>query len=986
MSIVGSAARGRLRLWSTAAALALAMTASGTVGAVTASAVAATPGPRTSATATAASGAKAASTSGSKTRSKTGSASARKPAVAVRPAISLPEERQLAGGFVPLSPKRILDTRDGTGTKGLRRKVGQNPLALDVSQVTGNPSVTPTAVVLNVTVTNPTTAGFLAVYGNQGVLPSSSNLNFQAGQTVANQVVVPVDSLGMVSFYDGAGAADVIADVAGYYTLDKAASTYVADGPTRLLDTRNGTGTAGVKAPVGTGKSLQLQVRGVQGVPDAASAVVLNVTATNATSSSYLTVYPDGQPLPTASNINFLKGQTVPNLVVVPVGADGKVDFYNRAGTTDVIADIQGYYLPGAPNTGGLLHLTDLVTNRVLDTRNGTGTGGVKGPVGAGQSVSLSVVPFTGGPASAITAVVLNVTATNATSGSYLTVYPDGENVPTASNVNFLKGQTVPNLVVVPVGADGKVDFYNRAGTTDIVADVQGYFRADSGPKATTPVFTQSTADASSGAVPVNVTWSVSDTDPGATQIVGEIVIRQKGTTPDSYIGQPYLVDYASTGSVYEGATLVSGTATSANFSYSFAVPQYSGATTAVWTVSLLTAYENTTQQESILAGSALAGAGNTLTATTAPSTVTPISTDVDIASLSSTFPPYLYLGTNQYLSYAVNPQDYQSGLWKGSVTVSGPGGASATGSFEELNAYGYPYGTCQGDIHDAMCDAVILIPAGSPSGVWSVSSVSFTNNAGQTKVYGGLNESPVTATSNEVLSASRFTATPNPVNSWKGYAAFKTSMNISGARSGVSSVQLTWQGNCYVQDAVTPTHNADGSYSVSSTMMQSNNGHASTCDLAGVVIRDGAGDLALYGNTLRAPATGLTVGGVPDTTPPTATSAKLNITSVPQSKLSSASVYVAAAVTDPTAPVDSFRTALYDSTGTATQGGAFGGTTVYPDGTVMLDVYLPSDLAPGTYTVSFTVIDSGWLSTTYGGPTGKPVPGGPLQITVTAG
>jgi hypothetical protein len=854
MSIVGSAARGRLRLWSTAAALALAMTASGTVGAVTASAVAATPGPRTSATATAASGAKAASTSGSKTRSKTGSASARKPAVAVRPAISLPEERQLAGGFVPLSPKRILDTRDGTGTKGLRRKVGQNPLALDVSQVTGNPSVTPTAVVLNVTVTNPTTAGFLAVYGNQGVLPSSSNLNFQAGQTVANQVVVPVDSLGMVSFYDGAGAADVIADVAGYYTLDKAASTYVADGPTRLLDTRNGTGTAGVKAPVGTGKSLQLQVRGVQGVPDAASAVVLNVTATNATS------------------------------------------------------------------------------------------------------------------------------------GSYLTVYPDGENVPTASNVNFLKGQTVPNLVVVPVGADGKVDFYNRAGTTDIVADVQGYFRADSGPKATTPVFTQSTADASSGAVPVNVTWSVSDTDPGATQIVGEIVIRQKGTTPDSYIGQPYLVDYASTGSVYEGATLVSGSATSANFSYSFAVPQYSGATTAVWTVSLLTAYENTTQQESILAGSALAGAGNTLTATTAPSTVTPISTDVDIASLSSTFPPYLYLGTNQYLSYAVNPQDYQSGLWKGSVTVSGPGGASATGSFEELNAYGYPYGTCQGDIHDAMCDAVILIPAGSPSGVWSVSSVSFTNNAGQTKVYGGLNESPVTATSNEVLSASRFTATPNPVNSWKGYAAFKTSMNISGARSGVSSVQLTWQGNCYVQDAVTPTHNADGSYSVSSTMMQSNNGHASTCDLAGVVIRDGAGDLALYGNTLRAPATGLTVGGVPDTTPPTATSAKLNITSVPQSKLSSASVYVAAAVTDPTAPVDSFRTALYDSTGTATQGGAFGGTTVYPDGTVMLDVYLPSDLAPGTYTVSFTVIDSGWLSTTYGGPTGKPVPGGPLQITVTAG
>ena len=969
MSIVGSGARGKLRLWSTVATLTLALTAGGTVGAVAASA--AVPAPSASAPAGAASGGKA------------GSGTTPKPSVGVRPAVSLPEERQLAGAFVPVSPKRVLDTRDGTGTKGVKRKVGQNPLALDVSQVTGNPTVTPTAVVLNVTVTNPTASGFLAVYGNQGQLPSSSNLNFQAGQTVANQVVVPVDSLGMVSFYNHAGTTDVIADVAGYYTLDKAASTYVADGPARLLDTRAGTG--GAKAPVGAGKSLKLQVRGVKGVPAAASAVVLNVTATDATSTSYLTVYPDGEKVPTASSLNFTKGRTVPNLVVVPVGADGKVDFYNHTGSTDVIADLAGYYLPGAPHTGGLLHLTDLVSNRVLDTR--TGTGAAKGPVGPGRSVSLSVVPFTGGPASAITAVVLNVTATNATGNSYLTVYPDGEKVPTASNVNFTKGRTVPNLVVVPVGADGKVDFYNHTGSTDVIADVQGYFRADSGPRATIPVFAQATADASSGDVPVDVTWSVSDTNPDATQLGGEIVIRQKGSTPDSYIGQPYVVDYSSGGSTYEGADMVSGTATAANFSYSFAVPQYSGGTKAVWTVSLVTAFENTTQQEAVLAGSDLSGTGNTLTATTAASTVTPISTDSAIAGLSASVPPYLYLGTNQYLSYQVNPQDYQSGLWKGSVTVSGPGGATATGSFDELSVYGYPYGTCQSDVHDPTCDAVVLIPAGSPSGVWSVSSVSFTNNAGQTKVYSGLNDSPVTATSNEVLSASTFTATPNPVNSWKANTAFTTSMRISGARDGVSSVQLTWQGSCFLQAAATPpTHNADGSYSVASRMMQSGNGRASSCTLTGAVILDGAGDLALYGSDLDAPATGLTVGGVADTTPPTATSAKLNVTSVPQSQLGSTSVYVTAAVTAPTAPVNGFRTALYDSTGAATQSQESGATFVAADGTVALDIYLPNDLAPGTYTVSFTVNDAGWLSTTYGGPTGKAVPGGPLLLTVTAG
>ena len=73
-------------------------------------------------------------------------------------------------------------------------------------------------------------------------------------------------------------------------------------------------------------------------------------------------------------------------------------------------------------------------------------------------------------------AVVLNVTAVNPTAGSYLTVFPDGAGQPVASDLNMNAGQTVPNLVVVRLGSNGVVDFFNAAGSTDVIADVVGYY------------------------------------------------------------------------------------------------------------------------------------------------------------------------------------------------------------------------------------------------------------------------------------------------------------------------------------------------------------------------------------------------------------------------------------------------------------------------------------------------------------------------------
>src|SRR5664280_667448 len=129
------------------------------------------------------------------------------------------------------------------------------------------------------------------------------------------------------------------------------AGAFVSVAPARLLDTPMGTGAPA--APVAAHQAVALQVGGRGGVPaTGVSAVVLNVTVTQPGAGGFLTAYADGTALPLASNLNFSPGQTVPNLVVAPVGANGQVDLYNgSAGSTHLIADVTGYFLAGGDGT-----------------------------------------------------------------------------------------------------------------------------------------------------------------------------------------------------------------------------------------------------------------------------------------------------------------------------------------------------------------------------------------------------------------------------------------------------------------------------------------------------------------------------------------------------------------------------------------------------------------------------------------------------------
>ncbi|HUN32907.1 MAG TPA: hypothetical protein VMU95_12920 [Trebonia sp.] len=378
-------------------------------------------------------------------------------------------ETPTAASYTPVAPVRVLDTRDGTG--GFSSPVGAGKtIALQVAGQDGVPAYGVTAVVLNLTATGPTASGWVVAYPDGKARPAQgSSVNFTKGETIPNLVTVPVGSDGKVDLYNSAGSVNLVADLQGYYSAT-GTSQYAADGPVRVLDTRNDTG--GFASPVGAGQSIALQVTGQDGVPaTGVTAVVLNLTATGPTASSYVTAYPDGTARPAqGSNLNFTKGETIPNLVIVQVGSDGKVDLYNNAGTVNLVADLQGYYSA----TGGAGYAADGPV-RVLDTRNDTG--GFASPVGAGKAIALQVTGKDGVPASGVTAVVLNLTATGPTASGWVVAYPDGTARPAqGSNLNFTKGETIPNLVIVPVGADGKIDLYNAAGSVNLVADLQGYF------------------------------------------------------------------------------------------------------------------------------------------------------------------------------------------------------------------------------------------------------------------------------------------------------------------------------------------------------------------------------------------------------------------------------------------------------------------------------------------------------------------------------
>jgi outer membrane protein assembly factor BamB len=376
-----------------------------------------------------------------------------------------------AGGYGPVAPARLLDTRTSLG--GHLGALGpRQSLTLKVAGRGGIPSSGATAVALNLTVAKPTTGGYLTAFPSGTSRPPTSSLNFTAGQTLSNTALVPLGADGSVTVYNSSGTTHVVVDAQGWFAGGApAAGGFGPVAPVRLLDTRTGLG--GHLGALGPQQALTLQVAGRGGVPSSgAAAVALNLTVAKPTTGGYLTAYPAGTSRPPTSSLNFTAERTLSNTGLVPLGADGSVTIYNSSGSTHVVVDAQGWFADGAPAAGGY---GPVAPARLLDTR--TSLGGHLGALGPQQSLTLKVAGQGGIPSSRAAAVALNLTVAKPTTGGYLTAYPAGTSRPPTSSLNFTAGQTLSNTALVPLGADGSVTIYNSSGSTHVVVDAQGWFR-----------------------------------------------------------------------------------------------------------------------------------------------------------------------------------------------------------------------------------------------------------------------------------------------------------------------------------------------------------------------------------------------------------------------------------------------------------------------------------------------------------------------------
>ena len=257
--------------------------------------------------------------------------------------------------YTGVDPQRLLDTRSCSGCDtidGLYEAEGalvaQETFFLPVVGRGTIPLTGVGAVALNVTVASPTASNYLTVYPSGAPQPTASNLNFTAGQTIANMVIAKVGNDGKIAIFNNAGSTQVLVDVVGWFP---SVSEYTGIVPQRFMDTRSCIGCDTIDGqneglgPLTPAQAYPLQITGRGSIPSSGvGSVALNVTVVGSTASNYLTVYPFGAAQPTASNLNFVGGQTIANMVIVKLGTGGKITLFNRDGLTPVLVDVVGWF------------------------------------------------------------------------------------------------------------------------------------------------------------------------------------------------------------------------------------------------------------------------------------------------------------------------------------------------------------------------------------------------------------------------------------------------------------------------------------------------------------------------------------------------------------------------------------------------------------------------------------------------------------------
>jgi Bacterial Ig-like domain (group 3) len=371
--------------------------------------------------------------------------------------------------FVPITPCRVVDTRNALGPLGGPPLASGQTRNFAIPQGACGIPTTAAAYSLNVTAVPNGPLGYITVWPTGVIMPTVSLLNSFDGRVKANAAIVPAGTGGAVSvfatgFNTSATVTNIVLDIDGYFAPPNSTSlAFYPITPCRTVDTRNAAGPlGGPYIAAGQARSFPL-LSSTCNIPTTAQAYSLNVTAIPAGPLGYLTVWPTGVAQPAVSTLNALTGTITANAAIVPAGSSGAISVYVQ-NDSDVLLDVNGYFAP--PGVGG----TSLYTTtpcRVFDSRNfpyppfpGTFT------IATAQSYcTLS---------NAAAAYVLNATVVPSGVLNYLALWAAGTSQPLVSTLNAFDGAVTSNMAIVPTN-NNDIDAY-ASQQTQMILDVSSYF------------------------------------------------------------------------------------------------------------------------------------------------------------------------------------------------------------------------------------------------------------------------------------------------------------------------------------------------------------------------------------------------------------------------------------------------------------------------------------------------------------------------------
>ncbi len=374
--------------------------------------------------------------------------------------------------MIPITPFRAYDTGEAGGTPSGDVYNGTTRL------IQLHPPAEYEAALVNLTIAGTQGAGYLRAWAPEGLRPSTSSINADGpNNVIANAAVVPLAPDGSFVI-ESVTTGRVVVDVMAWFD-DTAGSggegRFVALPPERLADTRqpaNAPLSSGSPNPwIRAGERVDISVRGNLGVPagSTAGAAVLSVVAIAGPGpGGWIGAFPSGTTWGGTSNVNVVPGDVRANLVVVPIGADGKVSL-QTLNIADVVVDVLGYVTSPSAAAAATGLFSFIEPTRLVDTRIPLGFGRVADNATASIGAPPSI------PAGS-SAAIQNLTVTQTSAPGWIAAYPSTGTTPFISSVNFTGAdQTRAALAFTPISPSGRQSI-TALVATDVVVDVIGYF------------------------------------------------------------------------------------------------------------------------------------------------------------------------------------------------------------------------------------------------------------------------------------------------------------------------------------------------------------------------------------------------------------------------------------------------------------------------------------------------------------------------------